>query len=162
MSKTASVKIPAYAYDGDPERSGQRLRLYSLAAAEHLCFTSKAIARRNRRGALVAIQFRNAAGGDPMLRTLRAGQVYSVIERVGEDTRAWLLTGLSGVRADYEIVLSEVSTDGRRSEAPKLAPIYPSIPLVRGGPDVRHRHRNVAHAPGDGAAESQRPGPAAE
>jgi hypothetical protein len=96
------------------------LRLYSLAAAEHLVSTSKAIARRNRRGELVAIQFRNELGGDPMLRTLRAGQKYSVLEHCGlNGARAWKHTGLSGIRADYLIVLAEVS--GHESQSPATA-----------------------------------------
>jgi hypothetical protein len=115
----AEAKIPAYSYAGDRERCGSRLRFYSRAAAEHLVSLSKVVARRNRRGALVAIVFRNELGGDPMLRPLKPGQKYSIYQRIGE-SHAWSLVPLNGPRADFQIVVSDVSTHAGRIPLPAV------------------------------------------
>ena len=103
--------IPAYCYDGETEKAGRRARLYSIADAERLIRSSKAVPRCNRRGYLVAIVMRSELGANPMLRTMRPGQKYSTFEHIGDNTpaHAWGFIPLSGSVADFVRVLSDVS-----------------------------------------------------
>lgn len=80
-----SETVPAFSYDGL-----RRLRRYSRAAAQHLEGLSLVTVRRNKRGVILAIHFRDKTGASP-LRTSHGlyGQRFSFNERLSPLHRTW-------------------------------------------------------------------------
>ena len=83
--------VPAFSSDGQ-----RRLRRYSERAAEHLEGLSLVTVKRNRRGLILAIHFRDKFGGSPLRATAKAGQRYSFQERISERHRAWAHAEIKG------------------------------------------------------------------
>jgi hypothetical protein len=76
--------------------SGTRIRDRSLESVERLLVLNLVIAHRNRRGKIVAAQFREANGASPVRITAHMGTKYSYQEHLG-DYRAWRLKDLPSI-----------------------------------------------------------------
>lgn len=83
------------------------MRRFSRAAAEHLTALSFVSAKRNRRGHILSIHFRDKDGGSALRATASLGQRYSFETRVGEACAVvWEHKSLAGVgRGDFQQVL---------------------------------------------------------
>jgi hypothetical protein len=99
-AKPAERKIPAWSCDG------RRLRACSLAACERLVGLSKATAKRNSRGEIRALHFRDLDGGSALRAVATMGQRYSSEVQIGE-VRLWQHNELETGPQDFARVVIE-------------------------------------------------------
>jgi hypothetical protein len=85
---------------------GRRLRSFSVERAEYLESLSLATLRRNRKGRILALHFRDRDGGHALRGTVQPGQRYSFEEPIGASLQ-WTLAPLDGERDDYQRVVLE-------------------------------------------------------
>lgn len=84
--------IPSFGPDG------QRDRWYSLAACLHYEAIQKATLKRNRRGVILAMLFREEGGRSSLVSTMHPGQRYSFL---GE-CRVWQHSEIDTCAADFQ------------------------------------------------------------
>lgn len=87
-AKKPEKRIPTYQADGTTRLHGVRFRDYSLAMVERLLTDSKVVVRRNRKGQIVAAQYRAESGANPLRATALTGTRYSFLEQIYE-VRVW-------------------------------------------------------------------------
>lgn len=100
MSADAAKKIPSFTPDG------LRYRSYSPEACERLVGLSRATAKRNRRGEIRAIHFRDCDGGSAQRACATMGQRYSSEVQIGE-VRLWQHNELETGPQDFARVVIE-------------------------------------------------------
>jgi hypothetical protein len=92
--------IPTFSSDG------RRIRSCSAATCKRLLGLDKVTAKRNARGAIRAIHFRDCEGGSALRSVATMGQRYSFFGQVG-DVHLWQLNDLDGAPEDYARVVVE-------------------------------------------------------
>jgi hypothetical protein len=99
-TKPSARLVPSFAADG------RRTRSYTLGACERLFSLDKVTAKRNARGEIRAIHFRDQDGGSALRAVATMGQRYSEFVQVG-DVNLWQLKDLDGAPGDYARVVVE-------------------------------------------------------
>lgn len=102
------------------------MRDYSLAAIKRLLALSKIVVRKNRRGEIVAAQYRPECGANPLRLTAFCGTRYSFLERIHE-SRLWSHRRLLP-RQDLEQLAGEPLEDDKLRER-YLQAIFRAVPL---------------------------------
>jgi len=96
--------VPSFAPSGD------RDRWYSVEACLHYESISKAVLKRNRKGTILAMLFRDDAASHPLRATMKPGQRYSFLGHIG-DSRLWQHSRITidGNAADFQRSCLDVS-----------------------------------------------------
>jgi hypothetical protein len=112
-SKSAR-SVPAFSADG------QRLRNYSIEAAERCASLKLCVPKRTRTGRISSITFRPLPGGSPLRKTAHLGQRYSFREHLEGGLLTW-----SFVR----LFVPRVAWEEREEMELRLIAIFRAVPL---------------------------------